>query len=95
VFNGNWTGTADIENIGTGDNERLALETGEYMESEMVYTDVRNVALLQNEYAAGDDVELRYRHGATAALCQAAAWQAYVGAFLSDGYVEIRLDSTL
>jgi len=94
-FNGNWTGTGTIGNPGVADTERLELETGEYMESEMVFTDVVMVELLQNEYAEGDDVLLRYRHGASAAACHGAAWQDYVAPFLSAGYVEIRVESTL
>jgi len=94
-FNGNWTGTGTIENPGANDNERLALDAGEYMISEMVNTGVITCELLQNEYAVGDDVTLEYRDGATAAACNAAAWGAYAAPFESLGYVQIRVTSTL
>ena len=93
TFTGNWTGTGAIENA--GDSERLALESGEYMESEVVNTGSRHVLLYQNVYNTGDDVTLKYRTGATQAACEAAGWSVYSGSFLSDGYVQIRLESTL
>jgi hypothetical protein len=94
-FSGNWTGTGTIENPGANDNERLALEAGEYMISEMVNTGVITCQLLQNEYAVGDDVTLEYRDGATAAACNVADWVEYTIPFESLGYVQIRLTSTL
>ena len=94
-FNGNWTGTGEIENPGANDNERLALEAGENMISEMVNTGVITCEILQNEYAVGDDVTLEYRDGATAAICNAAAWGAYGAPFESLGFVQIRVTSTL
>jgi hypothetical protein len=94
-FNGNWTGTGTIENPGANDNERLALEAGEYMVSEMVFTDVNTCTLLLNEYLPGDDVTLEYRDGASAAACNAADWIVYDVPFVSLGYVQIRVTSTL
>lgn len=95
TFLNHWTGTGAIENPGAGDTERLALESTEYMISEMVFTDTVTCELLQNNYAPGDDVDLDYRHGATAAACAAAAWQDYVAPFMSLGFVQIRVTSTL
>jgi hypothetical protein len=95
TFNGNWTGTGAVENPGANDNERLALEPGEYMISEMVYTDAILCQLLQNEYAAGDTVLLQYRTGATAATCNGAEWTTYTVPFDSLGYVQVRVESTL
>jgi hypothetical protein len=93
-FSGNWTGTGAILNA--GDAEQLELEAGEYMESEMVDTGAVTVQLLQNEYdVSGDDVTLRYRHGATPNACAAAAWNLYADPFESLGYVELRVESTL
>ena len=65
------------------------------MTSEMVNTGAVNCQILQNEYAVGDDVTLEYRDGATAAACNAAAWGAYTVPFISAGYVQIRVTSTL
>jgi hypothetical protein len=94
-FDGNWTGTGAIENPGANDNERLALEADEYMISEMVRTDSITCEILQNVYAAGDDVTLEYRTGTTAAACNGAVWAAYIGPFVSDGYLQIKVTSTL
>ena len=92
-FQGNWTGTGTIENPGVADTERVALDSGEYMESEMVDTGTVTVELLQNEYAVGDDVTIRYRHGATPNDCAVAAWNLYAVPFASLGYVEVRIDT--
>ena len=93
-FSGNWTGTGSIE--GAGDAEIIALNAGENMVSEVVYTDTIICEVLQNEYdPTGDDVTLEYRHGATEGACEVAGWNAYVVPFASDGYAQIRITSTL
>ena len=94
-FNGNWTGTGDIENPGVADIERLALATTEYMISEVVDTGTVDVVIEYNVYAVGDDINLDYRHGATPAACEAAGWNDYVGSFTSLGFVQVRVTSTL
>lgn len=91
-FSGNWTGTGTI--TGSGDNEAIELGVGEYMESEVVNTGIKTVELLQNYYGTGDAVILRYRTGDSEVNCQAASWQVYTNSFLSDGYVQIRVDAT-
>jgi len=94
-FNGNWTGTGDIENPGVADTERLALGAGENMVSEVVDTGTVDVLIDYNVYAAGDNINLDYRHGATPAACQAAGWNDYVAPFTSLGYVQVKVTSTL
>jgi len=74
-----------------GDSERLALNVNEYMISETVNTGAFNVTLLYNQYAAGDTVQFQYRHGATQAICESAAFSGYTVPFLSLGYVQIRV----
>ena len=91
TFTGNWTGTGAIS--GSGDSEVAELDPGEYMESEVVNTGVVDVALFQNLYAAGDNVTLKYRHGATQEDCEAAGWSAYSGQFTSLGYVQVRIEN--
>jgi len=92
-FNGNWTGTGSIEN--SGDTERIALESGQYMESEVVITGALTVQLLQNTYASGDTVTIKYRHGVDETACLAASYQTYSSPFTSDGYVQIRLEASI
>ncbi|MHC4498507.1 MAG: LamG-like jellyroll fold domain-containing protein [Planctomycetota bacterium] len=94
-FSGNWTGTGQIFNPGVADIEYVRLQAGEYMISEIWDTGDQIVELLQNVYAVGDDVDLDYRHGATPAACVAAGWNNYVGKFVSLGYVQVRITSTL
>ena len=94
-FQGNWTGTGAIENPGVADTERLALETGEDMVSEVVHTGAVDIIILYNVYAAGDNINLDYRHGNTPAACVGAGWNDYAGAFTSLGYVQVKVTSTL
>ena len=66
------------------------------MVSEAIDTDTLTVALFQNTYdPTGDDVTLKYRHGATEGACLAAGWNAYTVPFVSLGYVQIQIESTL
>jgi hypothetical protein len=94
-FNGNWTGTGTIENPGSSDTERLALDAGEYMISEVVHTDATKVKIEYNVYSSGDTINLDYRHGESPVACETAEWQDYTGSFDSLGYLQIRVTSTL
>ncbi len=94
-FQGNWTGTGAIENPGVADTERLALEAGEDMVSEVVVTGATNIELDYNVYSAGDNVTFQYRHGNTVAACEGAAWGNYTVPFLSLGFVQVKVISTL
>ena len=65
------------------------------MESDIVNTGIDTVTLFQNLYdGTGDNVVLKYRHGATPAACVAAGWNAYTVPFVSLGYVKVRLEAT-
>jgi hypothetical protein len=93
TFATNWAGTGNIEN--SGDAERIALQSGQYMESEVVITGLVTIQLLQNTYRAGDTVTLKYRHGADVTACLAASYSTYSAPFMSLGYVQIRLEATI
>lgn len=93
TFATNWTGTGTIENA--GDDERLALETGEYMTSEIVNTGAQTVELDQNHYKAGDNVKIEYRTASTYSGIDPEAWVEYTVPFKSLGFVHIRVTSTL
>lgn len=93
-FSGNWTGTGSI--LGTGDSERLELNAGEYMVSEIVNTGAYTVTLFQNHYdGTGDNVTLEYRHADSEGDISSASYNTYSGSFTSLGYVQIRVTSTL
>jgi hypothetical protein len=94
-FSGNWTGTGAVGNPGTADTERLELESGQYMISELVHSGAILVRIEYNVYASGDTINLDYRHGATPAACEAADWNDYTGSFDSLGYLQVRVTSTL
>jgi hypothetical protein len=92
TFAGNWTGTGTI--TGSGDSEKVCLDPGEYMVSEVFQTGANIIVILQNEYSQGDYAVLKYRHGTTQSACEAASWNLYSGQFASLGYVQIRLEAT-
>ena len=94
-FHGSWTGTGAIDNQGVADDERLALNTTEYMISEVVNTGAVDITIEYNVYQAGDAINLDYRHGATVAACEGAGWNDYAAAFTSAGFVQVRVTSTL
>jgi len=54
-----------------------------------------NVEILQNTYAAGDTITIKYRTGATEGACLDADWLAYTDPFVSVGYIQVRVESTL
>jgi Ni/Co efflux regulator RcnB len=93
TFSGNWAGTGEIS--GANDAEKICMDAGEYMESGVVNTGNRMVELDQNHYAAGDTIKLEYRHDTTEVDCLLAAWNDYTIPFLSLGYVQVRIESTL
>lgn len=66
--------------------------SGNYMESEIVETEIVTVTLLQNTYRSGDTIILRYRHGATPEDCAVAGWNTYTVPFESLGFVQIRVE---
>jgi len=93
-FAGNWTGTGSI--VSSGDDERICLDAGQSMESEIVFTDTYFVTLLQNNYdPSGDNAVLEYRHAATEGGVSAASYSTYTVPFASLGYVQIRLSRPL
>lgn len=95
-FENNWSGTGNIENLGVSDIERVVLNAGEWMASNVVHTgDNKRVLIDYNVYVEGDDFLLEYRHGATESACLAASWTTYVSPFDSLGYLQIRVTSTL
>jgi len=65
------------------------------MISEIVYTDTCIITLLQNEYLDGDDVNLDWRTGNSEAACEADDWNDYVAPFESEGFVQVKITSTL
>lgn len=92
TFATNWTGTGHVES--SGDEERLGIHTGEYMESEVVQvTPYYVVTLSQNQYSSGDSATIKYRTGATIEACQAASWSTYSAPFQSLGYVQVRAEN--
>lgn len=84
-----WTGSGTIEN--SGDTERLAMEVGDVMMSGVVSTGTSTIQLLQNNYASGDTLVLKYRHAATILGLAGASWNSYTVPFASLGYVQVQI----
>lgn len=92
TFVDHWTGTGTILN-GDKDAERLRLDPGEYMISDVVNTGTYTVELDQNHYdPSGDDAIMSYRTADTAAQCVLEAWVAYAGTFDSLGFVQVKVE---
>lgn len=90
-FIGNWTGTGTIISPGVADDEALSLVAAQYMISQVVYTGAVEVEIDYNHYVGGSAIDLDYRTGASRAACQDAAWNNYVGSFVSSGFVQVRV----
>jgi hypothetical protein len=90
TFVNNWTGIGTIEN--SGDNERIVLADGEYMESEVINIATELVQILQNKYLSGDNGLIKYKNGTTEENCLADSWNIYSDPFISLGYVKIRVE---
>jgi hypothetical protein len=93
TFATHWTGTGTIEN--TGNSERIVLEAGESMTSEIVETNTGEWEALQGEYQEADTVLLEYRTGNSEANCESASFATYTTPFESLGFVQLRITSTL
>lgn len=92
TFAGNWSGTGVAS--GSGDGEVIEFDAaGQYMESEIVNTGVNMIQILQNAYGSGDTGTMKYRTGTTQSECESAGWSNYSAPFLSDGYVQLRIEA--
>lgn len=87
----NWIGTGAAS--GSGDAEILTLDDAEYMESEVVETGIEEIELLQNIYQAGDDGVIYYKTGVDEADCVADSWHEYLTTFISEGFVQVRVEA--
>jgi hypothetical protein len=58
-FGDNWTGTGSFTGTKGQNDEAIALDAGEYEESEIVNTGARTIQLLQNVYGAGDTTTIK------------------------------------
>ncbi len=88
-----WAGTGSVLN-GDLDAERIQLDAGEYMISNVVMTGPYAVELLQNHYdPSGDDAILSYRTADTAAQCELEDWVVYAGIFDSLNYVQVKIEA--
>jgi hypothetical protein len=91
-FQGNWTGTADIEN--SGDDERLVFEVGEEESSECRYIGTGQKTIKLNQYQSGKgSPTIEYATAATKADCVSSGWTAYSGSFNCLGWVKVRLST--
>ena len=91
-FTGIWSGTGQI--TGSGDSEALALDSGEYMESETWNIGSGSVRLRTNLYAAGAGTPIvKHKEGDSEANCEADTWHTYSSEFSCDGWIKVRVEN--
>jgi len=90
-FSGNWTGTGKI--VSSGDNERLDVGPGQYMELIGTWKlGAGKAKMLMDKYDTGTGgLSLEYKSGATESACEADTWHSYTGKFSQSGWVKIRV----
>lgn len=91
LFAGHWVGTGAI--AASEGEDRAELDTGEYLVSEVINTDVGTCTVTQNVGKTGDTVTVKYRTGATEAACVGASWSTYTAPFASSGYVQLWVEN--
>jgi len=93
TFVDNWSGSGQIS--GTGDTEQIILDSGEYMESEIVHIGVNQVQILIDKYrtGSGSSPTIKYKDGDTEENCDLDTWNTYTGPFSSSGYNRIRVEN--
>ena len=92
-FVGNVTAGSGYKIIGTGDAERVELETGGWIELETWNYGVMLCELSINKYEAGSGVvTIEYKNGNSKVNCEADTWTEYTGPFFAcAGWVKIRV----
>lgn len=91
-FTGNWSGTGYIS--GVNDAERLNFVAAENEESETWNIGAHRIKIQYNKYSAGSGIPtIKYKNGATQALCEADSWHNYIGSFVCSGWVKVRIET--
>ena len=91
TFATHWTGTGAIN--GSDDDEVINLDSGEYMESEVVNVGAGPTRINLDDYQSGSGtVTVKYKDGNSVANCEADTWHTYSAPFTSLGYTKIRLE---
>ena len=91
-FFGNWTGDGIIINQGVNDTEAIELESGQYMESEIVNVGVHTLVIESDQYVGSGGAVVKYKDGSDEEACEADSWNLYSNPFSSAGYTKIRLE---
>jgi hypothetical protein len=92
TFTTNWTGTGVID--GSGDTEKVTLDSAEYMESEVVIISAASIVRLrQNVYGTGDVGIIKYRTVSNYDNIFSEPWTVYTVPFASAGYVQVRVEA--
>jgi hypothetical protein len=86
-----WSGTGTV--TGELNDEKIILESGQYMESETWYLGIGSGCINTNVYYSGEGVVIiEFKTGATEVACEASDWQLYNGvSFDSLGYIKIKI----
>ena len=86
---GSGTGTVS----GSGDDEILTLDPGEYWEYPTWYYGIGNARIFKDKYQTGSGtIVVKYRTEATKAATEVLGWTVYSGEFNSLGWVGIKVE---
>lgn len=93
-FSGNWSGSALIVQPGVADVERLHFDPGEDKISETWNIGFGRVKITLDKYLPGFGTPtVYYKSGDTQVNCEADTWHPYVGSFVTQGWVKIRIEA--
>jgi hypothetical protein len=90
-FTGNWAGSGSI--VFAGDAEKVLLYSGQEMISETWDIGFGRVKITIDKYAAGFGAPVvQYKSGNSKANCEADIWRDYIGSFVQDGWVKVKVN---
>lgn len=92
-FSGNWTGTGTILDAGVADDERVALNEGEYEDSETWNLGIGTATVTLDKYGSGSGPtpDIYYKNGVSQAACDADTWHLYDTNFYCNGWAKVRV----
>ena len=88
-FLNNWIGATIV---GSGDQERMLLWPGDEAISETWHIGAGRISFDYNHYLMGSGaIAFLYKDGSTKANCEADSWHEYMGPYISQGWVKLKI----
>lgn len=88
-FISTWSGTGVVE--GVNDDEKLVIESGQYMESKVIHSELIEISIQQNKYGTGSELPVMYRTGIDYDSCLLADWNEYSNSFTNLGFFQLKI----